>query len=206
MSDETNAPNAAENSGSEQKRGRPFPKGASGNPGGRPKAVAELQEGLQRLTPKVLKTIEEAFVDPTPDEMKQLVADVGPGVAKAMLKAQAADRLEYIKLVLAYTLPKPKEADAFKEPMTPKAAATTTLGMFSEARALLSTELSRIRSVSDAGHPLTEGAAAKLTECVRQLAMLAEEEMKLLKADPFAALSDDELRQKLKEAKGHADA
>ena len=38
---------ATENSGAERPRGRPFPSGASGNPGGRPKGIRELREALE---------------------------------------------------------------------------------------------------------------------------------------------------------------
>jgi len=37
----------AENSGAERPRGRPFPPGVSGNPGGRPKGLREFREALE---------------------------------------------------------------------------------------------------------------------------------------------------------------
>lgn len=43
-------------------RGRPFEKGQSGNPGGRPKAVLEIQELCRALTPKGVKRL-EAIID-----------------------------------------------------------------------------------------------------------------------------------------------
>jgi len=38
---------SAENSGAERPRGRPFPSGTSGNPGGRPKGIREFREALE---------------------------------------------------------------------------------------------------------------------------------------------------------------
>jgi len=50
----------AENTPGTAKRrgpGRPFPKGTSGNPGGRPKAVAEVRELAQRHTATAIQTL-----------------------------------------------------------------------------------------------------------------------------------------------------
>jgi hypothetical protein len=44
-----------ENSG--KQRGKPFPKGKSGNPNGRPKTVAEIREALRRHAPEAVKRL-----------------------------------------------------------------------------------------------------------------------------------------------------
>lgn len=46
----------AENSG-EQRRGRPFRKGQSGNPGGRPKVAAEIRDLAQQHGPDAVKKL-----------------------------------------------------------------------------------------------------------------------------------------------------
>lgn len=43
--------------------GRPFKKGQSGNPGGRPKVVAEVRELAREHTEKALKTLVEIMSD-----------------------------------------------------------------------------------------------------------------------------------------------
>jgi hypothetical protein len=51
----------AENSGAERKkprgRGRPFQKGQSGNPGGRPKEIAELREMARAHSAEAIETL-----------------------------------------------------------------------------------------------------------------------------------------------------
>ncbi len=40
-------------------RGRPFPKGVSGNPGGRPKTIPEVKEILKAASPDAARTLVE---------------------------------------------------------------------------------------------------------------------------------------------------
>ena len=54
----------AENSGAERKRrgrGRPFKRGQSGNPGGRPKAIAELRDLAREHSPEAIETLVKAM-------------------------------------------------------------------------------------------------------------------------------------------------
>ena len=44
-------------------RGRPFPKGVSGNPGGRPRVLADVQELARAKSPKALDTLEQIMLD-----------------------------------------------------------------------------------------------------------------------------------------------
>lgn len=53
---------AAENSGGSavQRRGRPFPKGVSGNPGGRPRTIAAIEEQIRELHgPRALAVLDK---------------------------------------------------------------------------------------------------------------------------------------------------
>ena len=53
---------AAQNSkGTAKPRGRPFKRGQSGNPGGRPKIPADIRQAFRDLTPLAVETLEEAM-------------------------------------------------------------------------------------------------------------------------------------------------
>lgn len=55
---------AAENSRGTATRGRPFTKGQSGNPGGRPAVVSKIKLQLIRKCPKHLRELEKLAADP----------------------------------------------------------------------------------------------------------------------------------------------
>lgn len=82
---------AAENSAAERPRGRPFPPGQSGNPGGRPKAVRELLELARSQVPGSL----ELAVKLRDDE-----------------KQDARVRLDAAKFLVSYGLGAPPKAAA----------------------------------------------------------------------------------------------
>jgi hypothetical protein len=44
-------------------KGRPFPKGISGNPGGRPKVLGEVQELARQKSPKAINTLSNIMHD-----------------------------------------------------------------------------------------------------------------------------------------------
>ena len=44
-------------------KGRPFPKGQSGNPGGRPRVLADVQELARAKSPKALETLEQIMLN-----------------------------------------------------------------------------------------------------------------------------------------------
>ena len=46
--------------------GRPFPKGKSGNPGGRPKAAHSIQELARKHAPEAIKTLADIAKNGTP--------------------------------------------------------------------------------------------------------------------------------------------
>jgi hypothetical protein len=54
--------------------GRPFPKGVSGNPGGRPKAVRKVVELAQANTPAAIQTLIEIHSDPKVDPRARVAA------------------------------------------------------------------------------------------------------------------------------------
>lgn len=194
MSDETTPPNPAENSDSERAgspRGRPFAKGQSGNPGGRPKGLEKVRAQLLELAPLAVVNLQCMLECPPPE----VVERANP----KWLAALARQSLGATKLWFEYTVPKPTAGEAYELPALapPPAGSVTTLAMLSDVRHILATEVQRLKAVSDAGVPLTESAAGRLTECVRQLAVLTENEVELSKANPFAKLTDDELRAKL---------
>jgi Family of unknown function (DUF5681) len=63
----------AENSPKQRKRrgpGRPFQKGQSGNPGGRPKMAIELRERADKLAPAAFKIIETLMTDADKDSVR----------------------------------------------------------------------------------------------------------------------------------------
>lgn len=69
-----------------QPPGVPFPKGKSGNPGGQPKWLREVRDGLRSLAPKAYRRL-ESIIDTGSDK----------------------DATAAAKVVFEYTLPKPKQ-------------------------------------------------------------------------------------------------
>jgi hypothetical protein len=46
-------------------KGRPFPKGVSGNPGGRPKVLGDVQELARQKSPEAITTLANIMQNPT---------------------------------------------------------------------------------------------------------------------------------------------
>jgi hypothetical protein len=120
-------PTPAQNSAPEpsQARGRPFPKGTSGNPGGRPKAVRELLEVARSAVPRAL-----AFATKLLDDTK----------------AEARVRLDAAKFVCAYGLGAPprlplEDGDDGAEPLRPLFDSATIQELHFIARGGLRREL-----------------------------------------------------------------
>lgn len=175
--------------------GKPFQKGQSGNPGGRSKEIAKLQADLLSMSPDAVKAMGEALRGPDEEEMAERGNDY------FWLKAWADKRMAALKLWLTFTLPPPKHGDEFDKPMNiPAAQDLNTLSLLSEAKTLVATEIARLRSVSATGVPLSETASARLTECVKQLSVLIDQEKKVMDTDDFAKLSESELRERVKVA------
>lgn len=190
----------AENSGPEPAKkgrgpGRPFEKGVSGNPGGRSKEIAKLQEDLLAMSPDAVKAMGDCLRGPPAEEMEARGNDF------FWLKAWADKRLAALKIWFAFTLPPPRHGDEFDKPMTiPAPENMTTLELISEAKALVAAEIARLRAVSATGIPLSETASARLTESVKQIAVIVEQEKKILDSDPYAGLTDQELKERAENA------
>lgn len=54
--------------------GRPFQKGQSGNPGGRPRVLAEMQELARQSTPIALKALQDIVADPRSPQSARVAA------------------------------------------------------------------------------------------------------------------------------------
>lgn len=80
-------PIGADDSEAVPPRGRPFKKGQSGNPGGGPKWLKGVRESLKGLTPLARKTLREVMKGSEKD----------------------GDRVAAARVVLEYTVPKPKQ-------------------------------------------------------------------------------------------------
>lgn len=80
----------AQNSG--KQRGKPFAKGQSGNPGGRPKTSGAVQDLARALTPDAIKALKEALQD---DKLKvaaaKVILDRGWGCAPQSLEMSGKD-------------------------------------------------------------------------------------------------------------------
>jgi hypothetical protein len=80
----------AENSNEQRTFGRPFPKGTSGNPGGRPKGDAWFRELCRKRTVRALKALTEALEDPaTRVSAAKALLEFGWGKAPAVIDVKA---------------------------------------------------------------------------------------------------------------------
>lgn len=73
---------------------KPFPKGKSGNPGGRPKVPAEVREAARTYTSEALATLAEIMTNPkTPPATRvsaaQAILDRGWGRPQQSVEVQA---------------------------------------------------------------------------------------------------------------------
>ena len=93
---------AQNNGGSAKPRGRPFPKGVTGNPGGRPKMSAELAEALRKRNMKsveVLSKVQDDYLRGTH------VDDEG----RTHEAPKASEAIKASEVLLAYSIGKPRE-------------------------------------------------------------------------------------------------
>jgi len=95
--------------------GKGFAKGKSGNPGGTPKWLRQVREGLRELAPEGLKVVRRIYSRANDvSELERIIQD-GESSPEAVLKAEAAlhDRLELAHKVNAeswkYLMPKPTQ-------------------------------------------------------------------------------------------------
>jgi len=94
---------AQNNGGSAKPRGRPFPKGVTGNPGGRPKMSAELAEALRKRNMKsveVLSKVQDDYLRGTH------VDDEG----RTHEAPKASEAIKASEVLLAYSIGKPRES------------------------------------------------------------------------------------------------
>ena len=94
---------AQNNGGSAKPRGRPFPKGVTGNPGGRPKMSAELAEALRKRNMKsveVLSKVQDDYLRGTH------VDDEG----RTHEAPKASEAIKASEVLLAYSNGKPRES------------------------------------------------------------------------------------------------
>ncbi len=171
-----------------------FKKGKSGNPGGRPPVVKEFHEALKRIGPKAIDALEQYIRDPTPEEHETQ--------SPLWFAALADKRLDAIKIVVSKTIPNPKDFDPFAIPVkaVKNPEKLTTLDAISAARCVLMQEIGRFKAVSSTGVPLTDAAASRFSECMRQLKELIDQEERVLKSDEFAKLTESDLRAALANA------
>ena len=73
--------------------GRPFPKGTSGNPGGRPRTPEELKL-IKRLTQKELAEVGSMIIKMTPAEITALSKDPNATLIQAMVAALAKKTID----------------------------------------------------------------------------------------------------------------
>ena len=59
-------------------KGRPFPKGVSGNPGGRPKVLGDVQELARQKSPEAITTLANIMHDEKAQPISQTLAKVDP--------------------------------------------------------------------------------------------------------------------------------
>ena len=97
-------------------RGRPFKKGISGNPGGRPKVVAELHALARTHAPDAIEELARLAVkarsEPARVAAIRELLDRGYGKATQFLAGEdEADRATAIRVVFVKPKPQPNEGD-----------------------------------------------------------------------------------------------
>ncbi len=83
--------------------GRPFPKGTTGNPGGRPKMPPELAEALRSRNMKSVEVLSKV----QDDFLRGLYVDEKGGVHEA---PKASEAIKASEVLLAYSIGKPRES------------------------------------------------------------------------------------------------
>lgn len=94
---------AQNNGGSAKPRGRPFPKGVTGNPGGRPKMSAELAEALRKRNMKSVEVLSKV----QDDYLRGVHVDEQGNVHEP---PKAGEAIKASEVLLAYSIGKPRES------------------------------------------------------------------------------------------------
>ena len=78
--------------------GRPFQRGSSGNPGGRPKAVHSIQELARQHAPEAIKTLADIAKNGTPGARVSAVLGLRPETLHFCLSDRVSEWLSQIVL------------------------------------------------------------------------------------------------------------
>lgn len=96
---------AQNSSGTAKQRGpgRPFPKGVTGNPGGRPKMTAEMAESLRKRSMKSIEVLSKV----QDDYLRGTYTDENGREREA---PKASEAIKASEVLLAYSIGKPRES------------------------------------------------------------------------------------------------
>lgn len=96
---------AQNSSGTAKQRGpgRPFPKGVTGNPGGRPKMTAEMAEALRKRSMKSIEVLSKV----QDDYLRGTYTDENGREREA---PKASEAIKASEVLLAYSIGKPRES------------------------------------------------------------------------------------------------
>lgn len=96
-------------------RGRPFEKGKSGNPGGRPRVISELRELARAHAPEAIKELARLTIKARSEAARitaiRELLDRGYGKATQFLAGDDEEDLSPTKIEVVFVKPKPQLDD-----------------------------------------------------------------------------------------------